>query len=33
MKSYWVKDSDRKLSARSLTLVTFAAVRAVCVQP
>jgi len=24
MKSYWVKDTDRKISVRSLTLVIFA---------
>jgi len=27
MKSYWVKDTDRKILARSLTLVIFADVR------
>jgi len=26
MMSYWVKDTDRKISVRSLTLVVFAAV-------
>jgi len=33
MKSYWVKDTDRKISARSLTVVIFAAVWAVCGRP
>jgi len=32
-KSYLVKDTDRKISARSLTLVIFAAVWAVCDRP
>jgi len=30
MNPYWVKDTDRKISAGSLTLVIFAAVWAVC---
>ena len=30
MKSYWVKDTDQKISARSLTVVIFAAVLAFC---
>jgi len=30
MKYYWVKGTDRKISAMSLTLVIFAAVWAVC---
>jgi len=29
MKYYWVKDTDRKISTRSLTLVIFAVVWAV----
>jgi len=33
MKSCWVKDTDQKISARSLTSVIFAAVWAVCGQP
>jgi len=30
MKSYWVKYTDLKISARPLTLVIFAAVWALC---
>jgi len=30
MMSYWVKDTDRKISARSFTLVIFAAAWAIC---
>jgi len=33
MKSYWVKNTDRKISATSLTLVIFAALLAVSGQP
>ena len=35
MKSYWVKDNDCRISAKSLTLLIFAdaAVWAVCGQP
>jgi len=33
MKSYWLQDTDRKISARSLTLVIFAAVWAVYGRP
>ena len=33
MRYYWVKDTDRKIIASSLTLVIFAGVWAVCGRP